>query len=1085
MRKKNSFFILLTIIIALALIAATWFAPIAIGHSARYSLTLLWLILSIGTVLFLYVYRGSHLPKSDRQSQVLKNIHAKIQQAISSWRKQVSFTERLTLPSQPWHFLLGTNESGKTSLLANSGLSLHSSHSSKVDASKTTRNLQFWSCKNNLFVDIPGDWFAADENSTDEERFHHLLQLTGSYRKNLATTQVIQVIDFNKIISKEPEKWIQESELISKQLQFMHDWNPKSEITLAINKADCIPGFEEFFSHLSQEDRKQTCGVGLQFDDNQPILDSLSAQLNAFADQVNAQTIQKLHRERNLNTRDAMKNFPFQVQQLMSSLFQLLESMPIAVIKSVKGVYLTSCTQEQAAATSFSGDGMDQLPIQLTTGDKKKPAVYFVESLFSGLTETKQTQVENKPLWRGEYSHIAIACVVLATAITSLHIGYQNSVTTLTQLSQSLITNSAHPITSLPDWLNKLNRLESIRQSLTDDHHFDARWLGLTAVNSLASSTESTYNKLLHGPFKQYVITQISNQLKADITNGSSSLFYDLATYLRLTSTTIPADKIIPWFNLYWSGKYPNNPDEVSLLISNLSNLFEQDFNYKADTALTAKAKQLLENSPPSQIIFMMLATKLSQTKQPVDINQPGLINKPMLIINPLFLLSRYNDIVNVEIPKLAKELTRDNWVLNKPIFENLSSEHSEELIRSAQQLYLKAFSQSWRDAFNNLNINQTTSLDADLQLSSYFSDFNSGVWQKLQAIINFLLVKNNLGISEKKYWSDIRNNLSRKNNQKLLIASLKENSSYLRKILYTNNPNESAFQAAKLRMMKNLEANPLKILLTLGNITPKPVTIWLNKLSQQSWKQMLQMTANYINTGWETTIYATYAKTIENRYPIFADSEDDITINDFNHFFGVGGAVQQFYANYLNGFVNTHQSYWTLKSIQGETIPIQRTALDAIIRGSLIQKMFYKKDKTKPLIGFALTPIRLGNHVRRIRFDIDGQTDAVTPAIARTFKASWPGAGNQIASIVLMTNTETYKINKTGPWAWLRLLQAATIKTTNKLTDFTVTFNLSGNSATFALQADNRINPYLPGLVSDFRIPKNLSVQADKAADR
>jgi type VI secretion system protein ImpL len=1029
--------------------------------------------------------KDTPLPKSDRQSQALQNIKTKIRQAIASWKKNVTLWQRLTLSRQPWVFLMGSAHVGKTSLLAHCALKFQSSHSSKINPSKPTRHLEFWSSGHHLFVDIPGDWFSATEGSPDEQRFHYFLQLTNTYRSKKAPTTILHVIDFHKMTISDQKMKNHEFELITKQLQFMHDWNNKAEITLIINKADCIPGFQPFFSHLSQEEKKKPCGVGLDFNEEEPILDSLTRQLNAFGDQINAQTIQKLHRERNLSTRDSMKNFPFQVQRLLEEIIHLLEVLPAQTIRSVKGIYFSSCAQSENVSTLFQEDESDLLPIQLSTGSKKKQVVYFIEQLFLTLTKPKGVITTHKLLWRGEYNQIALAFVVLAAAIFSLHIGYDSSKQTLTQLNESLISESGQAISALPKWLNDLNRLEYIRESLVSHKRFDASFLGLTTVRSLSSSTQKVYQEWLNQRFRNYILTQITDQLTQDVANRSPSLFYDLATYLRITQDNPSATEITPWFNQFWSSLYPRNPTEVSLLVNNLTVLLTQKPHYVANQNLIAEAQKIVEESPPSQIIFMMLTTQLSQTKEAVDINQPASITEPMLSINPLFSLDRYNQIVTVEIPRLAKQLTKDNWVLNKPLLNNISPTRSKELIDSAQNLYLTAFSKNWQDAFNHLNINQTTTLNADLELSSYLSSFDSDIWQKLQAVINFMLSKDELDINDKKYWAQIRDHLSSNSNQKLFIAALNENAGYIRKILYADMPEQVSFQESQQRMMENPESSPLKILLTLGKISPEPLSIWLNTLSQQTWMHMLQLSANYIDAGWGKTIYTQYVKTIQNRYPIFIHETSDISISDFNAFFGIDGAVQQFYNNYLNGFIDTDKAYWTLKSLDGQTLPIDRSSLDAIIRGSLIQKMFYQNSKTSPTLGFSLTPITFSKNLKDFILNISGQAYTANPSHAQPFQGTWPGPdGNSVTMHLITHSDETETLTKTGPWAWLRLLQNQQIQPSENSNEFTVIFDLAGQSATFKLTADNRINPYLPGLLDNFRLSENLSTQPNNPND-
>ena len=61
---------------------------------------------------------------SNPQQQALQHIQVKLQQAMSSWKKRLDPRARNNLKGNPWFLLVGSPNSGKTTLLANNAKAL-------------------------------------------------------------------------------------------------------------------------------------------------------------------------------------------------------------------------------------------------------------------------------------------------------------------------------------------------------------------------------------------------------------------------------------------------------------------------------------------------------------------------------------------------------------------------------------------------------------------------------------------------------------------------------------------------------------------------------------------------------------------------------------------------------------------------------------------------------------------------------------------------------------------------------------------------------------------------------------------------
>src|SRR3546814_4634194 len=93
---------------------------------------------------------------------------------------------------------------------------------------------------------------------------------------------------------------------------------------------------------------------------------------------------------------------------------------------------------------------------------------------------------------------------------------------------------------------------------------------------------------------------------------------------------------------------------------------------------------------------------------------------------------------------------------------------------------------------------------------------------------------------------------------------------------------------------------------------------------------------------------------------------------------------------------------------------------------------------------------------------EIDGQAISYNHGPPSGLQMSWPGAGPSQARVSFSPAQAgaSSTVSETGPWAFFRLIDRASI-TRGSLPDrFTVTFAIGGRNATFDLQASSVMNP-------------------------
>jgi type VI secretion system protein ImpL len=231
----------------------------------------------------------------------------------------------------------------------------------------------------------------------------------------------------------------------------------------------------------------------------------------------------------------------------------------------------------------------------------------------------------------------------------------------------------------------------------------------------------------------------------------------------------------------------------------------------------------------------------------------------------------------------------------------------------------------------------------------------------------------------------------------------------------------------------------------------------------------------DYLNDEWRATVYRDYQRGLRGRYPLSRSSERDATLDDFGDFFGPGGSIDRFFAEYLEDFVDTSGRVWRVP--EKSPIHISREALVAMQRAAVIREAFFSARDKSPSIGFSLKPITMDIGINDFSLDLDGQTVRFDHSATRAKALQWPGpraAGT--VSLRVMPPKAQGSAGKTidGPWAWFRLLDDSTV-TRRSADHLDITFDVDGRKIEYELRASSALNPFKLTELERFQCPEIL----------
>lgn len=1016
------------------------------------------------------LYRRRHATLTLNANDLTQTFDRALRDAYRFLKKQHGWKRCFVQPQQPWVLLLGPSGSGKTTLLKHSGLSLTSPAQQTLETVKPTQTLAFWQSENAVFVDPPGDSILPQTtNPHITQAWHQLLQSMRRYHAPNPFNAVLMVLDVNTLLTMTEQALHPLTQQLCHQLQVLCHTHQYVPVTLLITQSDRIQGFNDFFSHLPTQERTQPLGFELNIEKNGASPASrIETGLTKLLEQVNAWLLWRLHHEQNIVKRGRIKDFPLQLEQFFQRINRLVSQLPTHPALHLSGVFLTSAEQTPNPNDLLAQSLVDAFDV------KSEPALSpfhtrsnacFIQALFANL----QFQ-HTKPAQRAwpRLLSLLLAGGLIIGITTYWHINYQTHLGMMQRIAAQLNQRD----TQAPAWLARLNALSGVIQTVRTTPTDETIWSHISKPKTIERTAQTAYEQTLRSTLPTILATIAADDVRANLSNQPLKLYDALKRYLILTDNQ-RTDKtaLVAWFATYWQKKFPHNPARQQQLKQHLLNLFQQkNIPWQRDTQLIQTAQKILKQLPPAEIAFLQLQNDYALTPTPIIKNPsvlPG-IDVTQLTVPDFYSMDNFKVLYNEKIPALAKRVLQGNWVLGQSN-TTIAPDAQQAFITALQVRYMKGFEKAWQNLLPKIHIQPASTL-ADVQARlALLTTQNSPLRQLIT------LICTNAG--ETSPFSD------KSASNQALLNNLGKLDAQLSTISKSQTPNKASFDFTAKRFT---EADPNDALSALQHVKTKTnpaLKSWAQALAQNSWSLLLKNTRDFIASNWAMQITPFYQKNIENRFPVFTQANEEISLKAFMRFFGPSGLLNQFFDANLKAFVDTQKEYWSYKQKDGQTIGFSRDFLDQLIRASLIQRMFFSDTQVSMQIQFMLKPIRFSEDIAKVTLTVDGQTAQFSGPASAGVAMTWPGptpgeASVQFESLLGQTQHATQR----GVWAWLRLIQSAQLTPSNNPKQFTLTLHAQKRSATFKLTADNVVNPYLPNLLTKFRA--TLSTQKKSAAE-
>ncbi len=701
---------------------------------------------------------------------------------------------------------------------------------------------------------------------------------------------------------------------------------------------------------------------------------------------------------------------------------------------------------------------------------------------------------------------------------------------------QALVNARENQIPSFRQVIAELNTAYSGMTVFENETFLDN--LGLSQKSSIDNQAYATYLSTLESRLLPLVKIRLEKNILASLDageTGDTNTF--LKAYLMYAGKSVSESQSEKdWLQTLtvenWQQGLRLSPKVRKSLDFHFSHLLKNSFTQiQLNEKVVEQARATLKKRPIEELVYADLKLKL-QSENVNNLTFRELSGEDGKL---LFQTNRGDDISELFIPRLftnqgfdefsekltdslAKKL-EDSWILgNKD--EAFSNDEIGNIEAQIFSLYETDYIKVWQNFIKSLKVRQPSSISAGTEVLSTLQG-HAGPFQTLisniakettievdESVKNALsavtaatknkservrrIVKRATQYSQSQGDEDVYPGyyINRRFNQfhELIsvangqneLANINENLARFAEMILstiTDTFSETAALDMTFDRMKGGRESEFNSLTSSSRSYPPEVKTWLTDVSDLGWTLILLQARTEIQTQWENQVWSLYEQTLNDRYPLVKDSQQEAELADFVSFFSPEGVLQSFAQEYIFPFVDRRKSGWQLRPLGGKTIQFDPASLNRLKQLTNLTETFFKGGQDTPSLTLTFTPITLDANATQFSFMAGAQAVEYSHGPRRSSKLDWPlPPSNEVSKVSFnIIGGEKYEQVEQGPWSLFQLFDRAKIAPSPNGSVYQVTFTLENYSAVYEVRADSEINPLSLIYMRHAKLPENL----------
>lgn len=666
----------------------------------------------------------------------------------------------------PWYVMIGPPGAGKTTAIANSGLTFPLADRmgrKALPGVAGTRNCDWWFTDDAVIIDTAGRYTTHDSNEAqDSKAWLGFLGLLKRYRRRQPLNGVMVTIGISDIISSDESSRLAHAASVRRRLgELYSELGMRLPVYVMFSKVDLIAGFAEYFDDMGREGREAVWGTTFELDQTQTGSGDIQAYAKLFDDligRLDERLLDRVQHEADPQRRALIFGFPQQMASLKELLQQFLHEVfdPNSFDEPVflRGIYFVSGTQtgtpldrmmvamartfaiQQPAMPAFSGNKRSFFLTRLLR------EVIFAEAGLANRDPKAQLRMRRRRMIFASALGIIVllGCGWLFTsyfrnAALVRHVDAEVSAyeTAVEPLNLERVSDS-----DLRPIVPPLNRLRTLDAEVEQGANGWFRLRALDQRQKLAAQTGQAYDRALSKLLVPRLTLLLEQQINAR-RNEPNYLYPALKAYLMIgRNGPIDASFLSRWLQLEVASLYggENDAELRTDLDSHIQALVHANFDAVAlDGDLIARTRDTLKRtSLAERVISSIMDSQAARDLPPWRLADHVGPSGPLVMsrrsggslqdgIPGAYTREGFEQVVQPALPAAARSIMRESWVINGDVAKEApAADAVQRLEQEALGLYLQEFGLRWDSLLGDVAIKQATSLDDSLRTLNILS---------------------------------------------------------------------------------------------------------------------------------------------------------------------------------------------------------------------------------------------------------------------------------------------------------------------------------------------------------------------------
>ena len=627
----------------------------------------------------------------------------------------------------PWYLVLGPGNCGKTSLLLNSGLQfpLNEQADRHLYKIKATERAEILYANQAIFIDTPGAYAESKPASEAHGLWMALLRRLFRVRPAKALNGVVVCISMRDMLSPDATKREHLARILRARLgEILSCLRSYVPVYVVFTKCDAVPGFAQFFAHLSRSEREQIFGCPTRSCSMDS--DMTLKEFHELMQALNAQIITRVHQERDCLARAAMFRFPQELAALGPRIREFVFDAfgPSRYHRPVmfRGFFFSSAlsSADIMGGTARDGELAFQSGFLPSLGDYAKG--FFLLRLLEQfiIPEAGLADADRERIWMlrlRRFGAQVAAGVLLVVCVSLLALSFRDNFGRL-DLLESLARKHDQErrlhqqATDAAEVLPELTPLEeALEVYRREEDPLLTRGLGLYQGETFGDAVGKAYMGALNVRLLPLVRRTAAEAIGESL-DELASLKAAMRAYLMLCQPErLDVSFLAGWLERRWSDLYPGRADVQQRLMRHMAHLFAGGIvPAPADERLLAKARAALSKKPLSQLAYQQMKEEAAEGDGTAFTFRGALgghmspFSGDTYAVPHLYTVEGFQEYVVERCPEIIQSLTEDSWIFGPkpPMFSPLDMDRISKDVRA---MYFRDYARHWGQALEALRV--------------------------------------------------------------------------------------------------------------------------------------------------------------------------------------------------------------------------------------------------------------------------------------------------------------------------------------------------------------------------------------------